>query len=145
LARNRHRYGTLQTTVVEDGENDNWLIRLADLIDQGNPVPWSLRTLDKSLSILPRKHIISVTSDTDLTIDDQVVFATGGVTINLVEIFNGMDIYVKNIDTSGTVTINPGTLNIEQSSGSPNTTDITLASLETAHLIFMTDTFWKLN
>jgi hypothetical protein len=145
LARNRNRYGTLQDSVVEAGEDDNWLVRLADLLDQGNPLPWSLRTLDKSLSILPRYHIISVTSDVDLTIDDQVVLATSGVTVNLVEVFNGMSVYIKNIDTSGTVTINPGTMKIDQGSGAPSTSDITIASLERVHLMFMTDTWWDVS
>jgi hypothetical protein len=149
LARNRNRYGTLQDSVVEAGEDDNWLVRLADLLDQGNPLPWSLRTLDKSLSILHRYHIISVTSDTTLTIDDQVVLAdpaSADITITLPEVFNGMSLYIKNIDESGTYNlyVDPGSFKIDGQPGTsaPSTTDCVIDVLSSYEFIFFEDTWW---
>ena len=65
------------------------------------------------------------------------------MTITLAEVFNGMSVYVKNIDTTGVVTIDPGTMNIDQGLGVTSTSDITLSAGESIHLLFLTDTWWN--
>lgn len=142
MARNRNRAGTLQSSVISDGEGGSAFIRLANLLDRGNDLVEALRLTDASIQALPRYRVISVTTDTTLVIDDQVVLATGGVTINLALVLNGMSVFVKNIDTSGVVTINPGANKIDQGAGAASTSDITIASMVAVELIFFTDTWW---
>ena len=150
MAWTRNRGGQVQDTVLEGGFYTGWLTRLADLIDRGGDLTWSLRQVERDISFVPRYQIITTTEDITLTVDDEVVLAdpvSADLTVTLPDVVNGMGYWIKNIDESGTydLIIDPGAgvkIDGQPAGAAPASADVTLAPLDCYHLVFFDDTLW---